>query len=158
MTDHPSPPGQENFFHPADRGALLARLAGLGPDAPRAWGRMDAPGMLAHCSMGVEAATGDLVLHRPFLARLIGPLFKGLLLGPKPYSRNSPTHPHLRFPEHGSFEEEKARLVAALGKFVAEGPAAAARRPHGFVGAVTGEQWGRLQWKHLDHHLRQFGG
>ena len=29
--------------------------------------------------------------------------------------------------------------------------------PHPFFGRMTGEEWDRLLWKHLDHHLRQFG-
>jgi len=25
------------------------------------------------------------------------------------------------------------------------------------LGRLKGEEWGRMMWKHLDHHLRQFG-
>ena len=28
---------------------------------------------------------------------------------------------------------------------------------HAFFGKLTGEEWGRLMHKHIDHHLRQFG-
>jgi hypothetical protein len=28
---------------------------------------------------------------------------------------------------------------------------------HFIFGAMTMEQWNALQWKHIDHHLRQFG-
>lgn len=28
---------------------------------------------------------------------------------------------------------------------------------HPFFGKMTGEDWGHLMYKHLDHHFRQFG-
>jgi hypothetical protein len=55
------------------------------------------------------------------------------------------------------FATEKARLLAALRRLREAGPDAAARHAHGFLGRMTGEEWGLVQWKHLDHHLRQFG-
>jgi len=30
-------------------------------------------------------------------------------------------------------------------------------RIHSFVCKLRSEEWGRLMYKHLDHHLRQFG-
>jgi hypothetical protein len=44
-----------------------------------------------------------------------------------------------------------------VNKFHAAGPATAARYEHAFVGRLTGEEWARMQFKHVDHHLRQFG-
>jgi len=29
---------------------------------------------------------------------------------------------------------------------------------HSFLGRLSGEEWGIMMYKHLDHHLRQFGG
>ncbi|NND11366.1 MAG: DUF1569 domain-containing protein, partial [Flavobacteriaceae bacterium] len=29
--------------------------------------------------------------------------------------------------------------------------------PHPSFGYYTKDQWGKTQYKHLDHHLRQFG-
>jgi hypothetical protein len=113
---------------------------------------------LRHCAIGLEAATGDSTLERSFASKLLGPLFKGWLLSAKPFSHNAPTHPQLVMSESCDFGAEKARLLAALARFHAAGPAAAARYQHAFVGRVTGDEWGRLQHKHLDHHLRQFGG
>ncbi|MBI5365269.1 MAG: DUF1569 domain-containing protein [Planctomycetes bacterium] len=147
----------ETLFDVAVRDQFLARIDHLRPDSQRAWGKMDAAQTMAHCAMGLEAATGDTKLARPFFARLIGPFFKGWVLGPKPFSKNSPTHPQLVMKSPMNFEREKTRLVAAIRKFHDAGPASAARYEHGFVGKLTGEEWGRMQHKHLDHHLRQFG-
>jgi uncharacterized protein DUF1569 len=147
----------ETLFDLACRDQVLARVERLQPDSPRQWGKMDAAQALAHCALAMEAATGDATLHRSLGARLLGPLFKGWLLGPKPFSRNSPTHPLLVTTSAKDFEREKVRLVASIRKFHDAGPTSAARYQHAFVGTLTGDEWGRLQHKHLDHHLRQFG-
>lgn len=147
----------ETLFEVARRDQVLARIDRLRPDSARRWGKMDAAQTMAHCALGVEAATGDAQLSRPLFARLIGPLFKGWVIGPKPFSKNSPTHPQLVMTSPRDFEREKARLVAAIRKFHDAGPTSAERYEHGFVGKLSGEEWGRMQHKHLDHHLRQFG-
>lgn len=147
----------DTLFDPACRDRVLERIDRLRPDAARLWGRMDAAQAMAHCSIALQASTGDAVLPRGLMARMIGPFFKGLLLGPKPFSRNSPTHPMLVMTAPADFAAEKARLLACVRKFHDGGPASAARFEHGFIGRITGDEWGLLQHKHLDHHLRQFG-
>ena len=146
------------LFDVAAKDGILRRIDAMRPDAPRQWGKMDAAQMLAHCSLGMEAATGDALLHSNFAAKLIGPLFKGWMLGEKPFSKNSPTHPLLVLNKTScDFAREKPRLVAVVRKFHDLGPASAANYKHAFVQKLTGDEWGVLQWKHLDHHLRQFG-
>lgn len=147
----------ENLFDANTRAALLARIQRLRPDSPRGWGKLNCAQMLAHCALGMEAATGDAKLARPLPARLIGWMFKGWVLGPKPFSKNSPTHPQLAAMAPREFERERTRLVAAINKFCAAGPQSAERFEHAFVGKLTGAEWGVMQYKHLDHHLRQFG-
>lgn len=147
----------ETLFDPANLERTLARVGRLQPDSKREWGKMDAAQTMAHCALGIEAATGDAKLARSLLARLLGRFFKGLLLGPKPFSKNSPTHPMLVTTSPKDFEREKARLLASIRKFHDAGPASAARFEHALLGKLTGEEWGVLQHKHMDHHLRQFG-
>jgi len=146
------------LFDAAERDRILGRIDALKPDAPRQWGKMNAAQMMSHCALGLEAATGDAVLHSNFMAKLIGPFFKGWLLNDKPFSKNSPTHPLLVLDKATcEFATEKTRLVAVVRKFHDAGPSAAAKYRHGFVQKLTGEEWGVMQRKHLDHHLRQFG-
>lgn len=148
----------DTLFAAAVRDRIVARVESLRPDSPRGWGKMSVAQAMAHCSLGLEAATGDAVLKSNFMARLIGPLFKGWIVGEKPFSRDSPTHPSLVLDKAPcDFGKEKARLLAAVRKFHDAGPASAAKYRHAFVQKLTGDEWGRVQWKHLDHHLRQFG-
>jgi hypothetical protein len=148
----------DTLFDEACLERTLARIRALRPDSVRAWGRMDVAQMMAHCALGIEAATGDAVLHRPLFGKFLGRFFKGWLLGPKPFSKNSPTHPLLTMKTPHDFAREHARLQAAVRRFHDLGPDSAARFEHAFVGRLTGPEWGILQAKHLDHHLRQFGG
>ncbi len=145
------------LFDVAVRDRVLERLDAIRPDSPRGWGRMEVAQMMSHCALALEAATGDAVLHSNVMAKLIGPLFKGWMVGPKPFSRNSPTHPMLVITAPCDFAREKARLMAMVRKFHEAGPDAAAKHRHAFVQTLTGDEWGRIQFKHLDHHLRQFG-
>jgi len=55
------------------------------------------------------------------------------------------------------FEVERERLCGLIDRFATGGPAACTTHPHAFFGRLTPEQWSMIMYKHLDHHLRQFG-
>jgi hypothetical protein len=147
-----------NVFEAPDGDAIRTRIEALRREAERQWGKMTAAQMLAHCSIAVEAANGERPMKQMFVGKLLAPFVRSSFVGPKPYSRNGPTGPMLRVTDARDFATEKERLLAALRRLREAGPDAAARHPHGFVGRLSGEEWGFVQWKHLDHHLRQFGG
>ena len=69
----------------------------------------------------------------------------------------APTDPTYRMNDDKDFAPERERLVALVKRFAESGRASADGRVHPFFGRLTGDQWGRLSYKHLDHHLRQFG-
>lgn len=145
------------LFNPADRDALARRFAELEPSAQRQWGKMDAAQMLKHCSI----ALGDLLGNRPvkqaFLGKLITPLIRGQIFGEKPFRRNSPTDPIYVVSDAQDFETERARLATFIDRAVQRGTAKTEGMVHPFFGRLSGDQWGRLIYKHFDHHLRQFG-
>jgi len=145
------------LFDPAVRQGILDRLANLTPDAPRQWGKMSAEQMLAHCSRAMEAGTGDLPLRQSFIGKVFAPFARKTFLSEKPFSRNSPTDPHFVVRDEKDFAKEKAHLTALIGRFCQAGPAEAGKHPHSFLGKISGDDWGLVMYKHLDHHLRQFG-
>lgn len=147
----------ESLFNPADREALSLRLAALEPDSQRRWGKMNPAQMLQHCSRGLEAATGDRPTKQLFLGKLVAPFIRGLALGKRPFGHNSPTDPSFIVPDERDFNLECLRLATILDRFIQRGPESAAKATHAFFGTMSGEEWGRLMYKHLDHHLRQFG-
>ena len=148
----------KNLYQPETLAEVQVRLAGLTPTAERRWGTMTVAQMLAHCSLGMEWAVGDRRPPRMFVGRLVGLLVKRLALGDDTrMRRNSPTSPDLLVRDERDFEAEKNRLAGLLGRFAANGPAGCATHPHSFFGRLTPEEWAKLTYKHLDHHLRQFG-
>ena len=146
-----------DLFDPASRQEILDRLGRLRPDSVRLWGKMDAGQMLAHCATALEVATGDQPRKQSLIGKLLGPLVRKKLLGPEPFSRNSPTDPAFVFADARDFARERERLVADVHRFAERGPDAAAAATHSFLGRLSGAEWGCLMGKHLDHHLRQFG-
>jgi len=138
------------------RDDVLRRLSTLEPSSPRQWGKMTVAQMLAHCASALEVPCGDRVEKQAFLGRVLAPFVRPSVLGNKPMSRNAPTSPSLRISDDREFGREHERLVAIVQRFCSRGPAAADGIVHSFFGRLSADQWGRLMYKHLDHHLRQF--
>ena len=148
----------ECMFDAANVKEMKRRLESLRPDSPRIWGSMTAAQMVAHCCRGMEMATGDNKLPRVFVGWILGPLVKNMALKEgEPMRRNSPTAPALVVKDDPDFEAERERLCGLIDRFAGGGPVACTTHPHAFFGKLTPEQWSMLVYKHLDHHLRQFG-
>jgi len=147
----------KSLFEPADREALLRRLAALEPGTGRQWGKMNAAQMLCHCSRALETGTGDRPMKQKFLGKILVPFIRSSILGEKPFSKNSPTDPTFVVAEECDFIAERTRLLALIDRFVQRGATSAGKETHAFFGRLSGEEWGRLMYKHLDHHLQQFG-
>ncbi len=147
----------QNLFDAGDRDAIVRRLSALQPSSPRQWGKMTVAQMLAHCAIALEVPCGDRVKTQGLFGRLLAPFVRSTVLGEKPFSHNAPTDPDYRIVDDREFATEKARLAALVDRFCSGGPTKAEGVVHGFFGRLSGDQWGRLMYKHLDHHLRQFG-
>lgn len=136
---------------------ILSRIDRLQPATQRQWGKMDVAQMMAHCSATLDMAAGRHNPPRLFIGRLIGPLFKSVLTGEKPFSKNAPTDKTLIVSDSRDFQREHEKLKACVRQFHDGGEAKCTRHPHPFFGALTPQDWSRGMYKHLDHHLRQFG-
>jgi len=146
-----------SLFDAAENRALVARISRLSADARPQWGKLSVSRMLVHCQRPLEVATGELKLQRNLIGFLFGGLAKRKLTQPGPFSRNMPTAPQFKVAEEPEFGAARAGLVRLVERFAAEGPGVLSRDPHPFFGPLTQQEWDTLQWKHLDHHLRQFG-
>jgi hypothetical protein len=146
-----------SLFTPSASEEVLARIDKLQPTTQGQWGKMDSAQMLAHCANAMEMATGKLVIKRGFIGRFIGPRFRGMATSDKPFSRNSPTATELKMADPRDFAREKERLRQVVQEFHRGGEAKCTSLPHPFFGPLTPAEWSILAYKHLDHHLRQFG-
>jgi uncharacterized protein DUF1569 len=148
----------KNLFEAVTAKEITERIGRLCSTSERQWGKMSAAQAMAHCSVGMEWAVGDANPPRMFLGRLFGPIAKSQLLkDEKPMGRNSPTAESLVIRGERDLGKECARLSALVERFSAAGPQGCTSYPHTFFGNMTPEEWAQLMYKHLDHHLRQFG-
>ena len=147
----------DSLFDAAGRAAMIARLDQLRADSPRQWGKMSIGQMLAHCQQPLRVAVGELPLKRSLVGRLFGRMAKKKLLAPEPWKTGMPTAPEFKVTDPREFNAEKAALRALIERFGAGGPSGLTQQPHPFFGPLSSEEWQALQWRHLDHHLRQFG-
>jgi hypothetical protein len=148
----------KNLFEATRVQEVKDRIALLRPDSERLWGTMNAPQAVAHCSAGLELALGDKTPPRVFVGRLLGWIVKPLALGnDAPMRRNSPTVKELVVQDERDLDRERERLCGLIDRFARAGPKGCTAHPHSFFGQLTPEEWATLTYKHLDHHLRQFG-
>jgi hypothetical protein len=149
----------KDLFDATVANQVKARLAQLEPQSERRWGKMSAAQMLAHCSVSLQWAVGEVVPEKGALpARLIGRLVKPVVLrNEEPMRRNSPTVPSLLVANERDFAKERDLLSGLIDQFALGGAGGCTSNPHSFFGRMTPEEWAILIYKHLDHHLRQFG-
>ena len=146
-----------SLFNETDNRALIARFEQLQPDSPALWGKMNVAQMLAHCQVPLQVAYGDVKLKRRLIGILFGGWAKRKLSTDKPWNKNMPTDPTFVMATQHDFETEKNKLRPLIERFAKNGPSGITKDPHPFFGKLTAEEWDRLQWNHLNHHLTQFG-
>ena len=148
----------KNLFDAATAAQIKERIRRLEPSSQRQWGKMSAAQAVAHCATTMEWAVGDKNEPRAFLGRLFGPLAKSRVLKDEaPMGRNMPTAKTLVVADERELAKESERLCALIDRFSTGGPQGCTKHAHTFFGQLTPDEWARLMFKHLDHHLRQFG-
>ncbi len=147
----------KNLFQPDAVDEVIARVDKLQPASQRLWGKMDVAQMMAHCSTTLDMAAGRLILPRLLIGRILGPFVRPIFTNDKPLSRNSPTDKKLVISDTRDFTHEREQLKLRIRQFQQCGEAQCTKHPHPFFGALTPQEWSTGMYKHLDHHLRQFG-
>jgi hypothetical protein len=137
---------------------IAERLTKLTPDTLPKWGKMNASQMLEHCCVGLKVSLGQIVPKTNFFKQILGKILKKKIIYGGELRKNSPTSQEFVIPADIDFasgyqklsdlikiyqkEETKSKLDGVM---------------HSFFGKLSSEEWGILMYKHLDHHLRQFG-
>ncbi len=152
---------QETLLEPSALQAILHRIDALQARQERLWGKLSLVQMLAHCQRPLMVAIGTHTLDKDLQSRvlsfLFGKMVKKKMLGAEPLAKGSPTAKSFLVVATGSLEEEREKLKQCIETFVAKANGGELGERHPFFGKMTQAEWDRLQWKHLDHHLRQFG-
>lgn len=147
----------KNLFDKDCYEEITQRMNALTPSSERQWGKMDVAQMLAHCKAAFSVPLSEKKMPRSFLGLLIGWMIKNKLHNDEPWKKSLPTAPQFIIKDQRDFEKEKKELSELVNRFYTGGPENAGRFPHPMFGSFTKEQWGKAMYKHLDHHLKQFG-
>ena len=152
----------KNIFDRAVSEELIERIERITPATPPQWGKMNAAQMLAHCSKPYDTLYDAEYQkryepHTGFMRFLLNLLVKPLVVGPKPYKPNTNTAPSYMVKDERELATERAKLIGYLNKVQALGRSEFEGKLSYSFGPLTADQWNTLFYKHLDHHLRQFG-
>jgi hypothetical protein len=139
----------------ASRQEILARARKLTPASRALWGKFTVDRMLAHVVESCRMGLGELPVKSKKLPIRHWPL-NVLIAYFLPIPKGLPTARELIARPPVSLSGELASLEGELEKF----GRAQDRRiwpEHPALGKLSRRAWGRLGYKHFDHHLRQFG-
>lgn len=148
----------KSIFDAAVSNEFIDRINKLTSETQPLWGKMSVAQMLAHCCVTYEMVYEDKHKKPSGFLKFILKLFvKPTVVTEKSYKKNSQTAPAFLISDTRIFETEKSRLIdfikqtQSLGADHFDG-----KESHSF-GVLNMTEWNNMFYKHLDHHLSQFG-
>jgi hypothetical protein len=147
-----------NIFTKPIADEVVSRINKLTADMHPYWGKMNVPQMLAHCNVSYELVYDNKHPQPNFIMGLILKAFvKNAVVSEKPYKRSTPTAPAFLIKDERDFEAEKARLIGYIEKTQQLGEEHFDNKKSHSFGKLPIAEWNNMFYKHLDHHLTQFG-
>ena len=148
----------KSLFETETLSEITNRIEKLNEGTIPNWGKMNVGQMVKHCQVPFNVVSGAVKMETKvgFLKKMIFSLMKSMMYNDKPWKRNIPTGKEFIINEEVDFYSEKSVLLNIVAEFhnkkdQAEWPI------HPVFGKFTKEQYGKMNYKHLDHHLTQFG-
>ncbi|WP_066221230.1 DUF1569 domain-containing protein [Formosa haliotis] len=148
----------KSLFETESARSIIERLDLLDNNSQALWGKMDVGQMLKHCQgpLNIALQKQVVVTQLSFFKRLMMKLYKPFLYNNTPWKHDLPTIEEFRVTTPQSFTTEREHLEQLIAEF-SEKTDVKTWPNHPLFGYFTPEQWGKMQYKHLDHHLSQFG-
>ena len=148
----------KNIFDIEETTEIINRINKLVPSTKNLWGKMNVSQMLAHCKVTYEMEFTDKYpkpnSFKKFILKL---LVKKAVVGEKPYPKNGRTAPEFLVTNEREFEKEKSELTEYIIKTQDLGETYFDNKESHSFGKMTKNEWNNMFYKHLDHHLTQFG-
>jgi hypothetical protein len=148
----------KNLLHESVKKEILARIDTLTPQSKAQWGKMNVNQSLRHMTLAFDITSGVL---NPTISRVPNMpkwLFRFFLLNVKPPKEKAETYKEMNMVANNInpevFETEKNNLKTAVERFT---PSSSFVPENKLVGKFSKDEWGKLNYNHMDHHLRQFG-
>jgi hypothetical protein len=147
-----------NIFTAPVADTVIQRIKQLKPDSKPNWGKMNVSQMLAHCNVAYELVYENKHPKPNFFMKLIMKSFvKKIVTNEVPYKQGNPTAPAFMIKDERSFEKEQLRLIDYINKTKALGEGYFHNKESHSFGKLTQAEWNNMFYKHLNHHLTQFG-
>lgn len=148
----------KNLFKEEAVAEIISRINNLTKDTQPSWGKMSVAQMLAHCCVTYEMVYADQHKRPNALTRFILKTFvKKIVVSEKPYAKNGRTAPQFLITDERVFENEKKRLIDFINKTQQLGETSFEGKESHSFGKMTAQEWNNSFYKHLNHHLTQFG-
>ena len=145
----------KSIWQDQSRCELNDRVGRLAWDRRAQWGKFTAPKMVCHLAESLKMAMGDLNVA-PKSSPIRYPPLKQLIVYLAPFPKGVPTAPELLARDPREWANDVADVQSLLAR------AGSARTTdswpeHPVFGKLSTRAWGVLIYRHMDHHLRQFG-
>lgn len=148
---------KKNLFAAEAAESIVHRVQQLQAGTPAVWGKMNAVEMLWHCNSCneeiLEKGRGDSkTTVKQFLLRILA-----LYLAPH-FTKGLNSEPHhiaTGKVDSTQFESQKAAYIRLIRQLHSTKKALTLTHPA--FGNISTYEWGIAAYKHMDHHLRQFG-
>jgi len=137
------------------RDELVSRINSVNESKTPEWGKMTGYQMLKHCCLTEELYLEHKKYKRAFFGRIFGKkALKNILKESAPFPKNAKTSRNFIVTGSGNLEDEKTKLISLVNEYETFSHPFV---EHWFFGKMSKEQVGAFSYKHLDHHLQQFG-
>jgi hypothetical protein len=146
---------KKTYWDAATLAELRSRVERLLPSSRASWGKMNSAQALKHVTIAMRIALGEAPVQ-PISSIFGYTPFKQIVIYALPWPNNAKTAPEADNPPHGEFAQEKADLLAVMDRFAKAGRMFTFAH-HPMFREMSGRAWGVWAYRHLDHHLRQFG-
>ena len=143
----------KTIFDKETREEIIARINTLDENSIARWGKMTVYQMLKHCIKWEEMLLGKTKYKQSFLGRLVGKWALADMMKDEPAKQNLPTVASFKITGNGDVAAAKAEWISLIKEHADQENSGFI---HPFFGKLTAEQAGRMDYKHIDHHLRQF--
>lgn len=149
----------KNVFDTNDTHELKERINQLNNQSKAQWGKMDVGQMLAHCNVTYEMTYEPTKFKKPNVIKkwVFKSILKPIIVGPKPFKKNSPTSSDFKMTSVKKFDSEKQRIIGFINQTQELGSNHFEGKDNLSFGKMSSNEWNALFYKHLDHHLKQFG-
>lgn len=148
---------KENLREPQAVERVMARIQKLSPNSKGHWGKMNVTEMLMHCSLALSFVIQDRSPYtKPTLKNCLVKFIVLNVLSVFPRNHRSPGRVQTVGKTHvDEFETQKGYFIKTLEEFYRHKDPLTSIHPS--MGFLSVDEWGKVAWMHMDHHLRQFG-